>query len=654
MAPAENMSSRFQDLPLRRKMMISIFVELFLGGLFIVALSFQLEHRAVISLAETRVLNNLESARSIYASILENVMTTVSVAAEQNSFRPAGSAPTDSAMGTILAEMARVGHLDFLSYSDVSGRVIARSDPAARTGEIREADSFFNRVSAGERIGETRVLSAEALRRESPALAAQGKGDSLVMVAAVPVRAPEKNIIGILYGGRRIDDRHEIVDRIKSGIMKDERYKGRDVGAVTIYLGDIRVSTSLEDGRGSRMVGTRADPGFRAGLIRGESFTGRTRVLGEGYIVSSKPLLDHDGVVVGTLSIGLFERPFLDLRDKVVAQFTGYGIIGSVVLLIFLGYLMTRFIRPLGEVVVAATRVAQGDLNLHVDVVSDDEIGELGDAFNRMTEELRRSKERLLQWTWTLESRVAERTRELQNIQESMARSEKMASLGQLSAGIAHEINNPLTAILLNAHLLLEKTAPDDPSATGLRLIAEETQRCAQIVKGLLDYSRQMKSETKPTDINDLIDRTVGLLAGQAWARNIRIVQALDRSLPPLSLDGAKIQQVFWNLILNACEAMPKGGELGITSRFSPDGRRAEVYFADTGPGIPDEIISRIFDPFFTTKPSGTGLGLAVAFGIVEQHGGKISVRGKTGRGAVFTIQLPLPEAEVGNKGNSR
>ena len=268
-----------------------------------------------------------------------------------------------------------------------------------------------------------------------------------------------------------------------------------------------------------------------------------------------------------------------------------------------------------------------------------------------MTTELRKAKEHLLQWTWTLESRVAERTRALQNIQESMARSEKMASLGQLSAGIAHENNNPLTAIHLNAHLRLEKARPDDPAAAALRLIAEETERCGRIVKGLLEYSRQTQPEKISVDVNSLIERTVGLLSGQAWARNVRIIQNLDSMLPPLFLDGAKIQQVFWNLILNACEAMPGGGEIEVSSRCSSDGRQVEVIFADSGPGIPEENIGRIFEPFFTTKPSGTGLGLAVASGIVEQHGGTIAVRNGTGRGAVFTIQWPLPDAEIGNKG---
>lgn len=645
------MFSRFRNLPLRRKFAVAILASLVVVGLFIYVLSLQLEHRAVISLAETRVRQDLESARSVYASFLENVMTAVAVAAERNVFRLAGNASPDPGLGTILARTAAIGRLDFLSYADTTGRIIARSDPEASPDNALEMDSFFNRIAAGERISTTRALAADFLRRESPRLADGVDGSALVILAAVPVQAPDSGIAGFLYGGRRINGRHDLVDRIKAAVLKDDRIEGRDSGAVTIYQDAFRVSTSLEDESGGRPVGTAADPEFREVLRRGAAWMGRTRVLGERYLAAAEPLRDHDGVFVGMLAIGLMERPFLALRDKVVGRFVAFGIIGVAVLLMFLATLMARFIRPLGEMAVAASRIAQGDLNLRVDVDSGDEIGELGNAFNRMTAELRRAKEHLLQWTWTLESRVADRTRELRNIQESMARSEKMASLGQLSSGIAHEINNPLTAILLNAHLLLEKAGPDDPAAAGLRLIAEETQRCAQIVRGLLEYSRQAIPRKSLVDVNDLLERTIALLSGQAWARNVRIVPALDRVLPRLLLDGAKVQQVFWNLILNACEAMPKGGEIGISSRTSSDGRRVEIHFADNGPGIPEENLDRIFDPFYTTKPSGTGLGLAVALGIVEQNGGTISVRSQAGRGAVFTIQWPYPDAESGDKG---
>lgn len=645
------MISRFRDLPLRRQIILAILASLIVVGLIIYALSLQLEHRAVTSLAETRVRQDLESARAIYASFLENVMTVVAVAAERNIFRQAGNNPPDPGLGTVLGQTARIGRLDFLTYADVSGRVIARSDPAARGSDVLAMDSFFNRIAAGESISATRLLSVEFLRRESPLLGKDAEENTLMIFAAVPVLSPNADVVGFLYGGRRINGRDEFVDRIMAAILKDERAGGRPSGAVTIYQGETRISTTLEDEHGRRAIGTQADPEFRGIIRRHIPWIGRTRVLGERYLAAADPLRDYDGGAVGMMAIGLAERPFLALRNKVVLQFVGFGIIGAAIVVIFLSVLMSRFVRPLGEMAEAASRIAQGDLNLQVNVPAYGEIGELAGAFNRMTSELRRAKEHLLQWTWTLENRVADRTRELQNIQESMARSEKLASLGQLSAGIAHEINNPLTAILLNTHLLLEKVKPDDPAAAGLRLIAEETQRCAQIVRGLLDYSRQAVPQKSLVDINDLLERTIALLSGQAWARNIRIVPALDRSLPTLSLDGAKIQQVFWNLILNACEAMPNGGEIHISSGPSPDGRRIELHFADTGPGIPEENLSRIFDPFFTTKPSGTGLGMAVAQGIVVQHGGTISVHNQVGRGAVFTIQWPYPGSESGDKG---
>jgi len=228
---------------------------------------------------------------------------------------------------------------------------------------------------------------------------------------------------------------------------------------------------------------------------------------------------------------------------------------------------------------------------------------------------------------------------------------QKLESIGRLAAGIAHEINNPLTTILINAHLLLEKARPDDPAAAALRLIAEETERCGRIVKGLLEYSRRTPPEKSALDVNAVVERTIGLLSGQAWARNVRLSHHLDRTLPPLFLDRAKIQQVFWNLILNACEAMPSGGTIDVSSRRSADGRSIEVVFADSGPGIPEENLDRIFDPFFTTKSSGTGLGLAVAASLVEQHGGTISARNGAGRGAVFTIQWPLADTETGDRG---
>jgi len=212
---------------------------------------------------------------------------------------------------------------------------------------------------------------------------------------------------------------------------------------------------------------------------------------------------------------------------------------------------------------------------------------------------------------------------------------------------VAHEINNPLTSILINAALLIEARKPDDPDAEALNMIADETNRCAQIVKQLLEFSRQRPAQESLTDVNELLERTAQILEKQALVRNIRIVKVLDRSLPEINLDKTKIQQVFSNLMINAVEAMlPEGGTLTVTSRLDPAGKAIELEFADTGVGIPKENLAKLFDPFFTTKTMGTGLGLAVSYGIVRQRGGTIEVRSEIGRGSVFTVKLPVEETQ--------
>jgi two-component system NtrC family sensor kinase len=213
-----------------------------------------------------------------------------------------------------------------------------------------------------------------------------------------------------------------------------------------------------------------------------------------------------------------------------------------------------------------------------------------------------------------------------------------------MAAGVAHEINNPLTSILINTHLLLETRGEGDDERESLTLIADETARCAQIVSGLLDFARMTPAQEVRADINDIIERTIQLHEMQASVRNIRIEKALDRSLPPVDLDRNKIQQVFSNLILNARDAMPEGGTLSITSRLSRDGEFLEIAFSDTGVGIPRENMPKLFDPFFTTKSFGTGLGLAVSYGIIRQRGGTIEVQSQVGRGAVFTVRIPLED----------
>jgi len=315
----------------------------------------------------------------------------------------------------------------------------------------------------------------------------------------------------------------------------------------------------------------------------------------------------------------------------------------AVILLVgILFFIASSITNPLRRMVAATDRIARGDLDQHVEVDSGDEIGQLARSFNQMTERLKSANENLIQWGKTLEKRVEERTRELRETQGFLVQSEKLASLGKMAAGVAHEINNPLTSILLNTHLMLEKLDRRHEFFESLSLIADETSRCTDIVKGLLEFARQNPPQKTFTSVRELIERTAQLLDNQASFQNIRIVLDLDSDLPPLKLDKGKIQQVFWNLMLNAFEAMPRGGQLTVSGRMSADREYVQLQFIDTGVGIAQENINKLFDPFYTTKSSGTGLGLAVTYGIIDQHDGKIEVKSEIGRGAVFTLSFPV------------
>jgi two-component system NtrC family sensor kinase len=442
------------------------------------------------------------------------------------------------------------------------------------------------------------------------------------------------------------------VDKVKDIVFEGERYKGRDIGTVTIFQGDLRIATNVRDETGARAVGTRVSREVgRTVLGEGRAWVDRAFVVTDWYISAYNPLRDAAGRIVGMLYVGMLEKPYLDRRDAVMGTFTGLAVLCALALLLILYLLTLGITRPLRAMVEATDKIAQGELDHRLGISSRDEVGRLARSFDRMTEDLRKANANLVEWGRTLERRVEERTHELRAMQDHMLQSEKLASLGKIAAGVAHEINNPLTSILINTHLMLEQGDRIAPFRENLTLMAEETARCAMIVKRLLDFARQTPPRMERAGVNELIERTGRLLEIQAGVRNIRIALDLAPGLPAIELDRNQIQQVFWNLTLNAIEAMPDGGTLTLASRPGTAPGAVEVEIADTGVGIPRENMTRLFDPFFTTKASGTGLGLAVTYGIVERHGGTIEVKSEVGRGSVFTIKFPAakeggPDAE--------
>jgi two-component system, NtrC family, sensor kinase len=240
--------------------------------------------------------------------------------------------------------------------------------------------------------------------------------------------------------------------------------------------------------------------------------------------------------------------------------------------------------------------------------------------------------------------------RELEAAQSQLVHTEKIASLGRMAAGVAHEINNPLAGILIYAELLQRDLAADEAHRENIEVIIKQTMRCQQIVHRLLDFSRQSLGDQKLFDVNNVIYRCVELITHQAFFHNIKVIQQLDSFLPQVVGDPGQLQQVFTNLLLNAADAMNGQGEITIASRPTPLGDGVILTFTDTGCGIPPEIRDKIFEPFFTTKPpgKGTGLGLSIVYGVIQRHGGTITADSPPGGGTTFTIRLPLEARDPG------
>ncbi len=241
---------------------------------------------------------------------------------------------------------------------------------------------------------------------------------------------------------------------------------------------------------------------------------------------------------------------------------------------------------------------------------------------------------------------------QLRDLHLQLVQSEKMASLGKLAAGIAHQINNPLAGIMLFANLLMEKSSYDPEALEDLERIVENANRCREIVKDLLDFARQSRRSPGLFDLNRAIHRTMFLLVNQPLFQNIEVVMQLADDLPSIQADELQINQVIMNLVLNAAQAMNSRGTLTFRTRACAGG--IEFDLEDTGCGIPEDNLSRIFEPFFTTKEEGegTGLGLSVAYGIVSQHGGRIDVRSRVGVGTTFTVRLPKGSAAAEEGGS--
>jgi two-component system NtrC family sensor kinase len=461
---------------------------------------------------------------------------------------------------------------------------------------------------------------------------------SLALVSVAPVLESSATasrpmasgkVLGAVVCMHLFNNDFTLVDRIK---------EVAGVDTATIFFGDLRVSTNVLDEHGSRAIGTRISQEVRdVVLVQGLTYPGRAYVVKEWFITRYEPLYDHLGNVVGSLYVGAREASFQALVQTFVARviYIALATIGSAALLAL--PVSIAITRPITDLVDAHSRLAGGEMDVRVTSAQGrGELATLTRSFNTMAANLQATQEQLVQ-------------------------KEKLASVGQLAAGVAHEINNPLGSILLLADVLYKEAPEGDTRRQDLKMITEQARRCKGIVFGLLSFARENRVMAQETDINRLVESVVAeQTAADAGApagryRNVRIVRKLDPHSPVIQADPDQIRQCLINLMSNAVGAMePDGGTLTISTRAPsslPSGPTGyvEIDVSDTGSGMSEEILSNLFTPFFTTKPpgKGTGLGLSIIYGIVKMHRGDIRVQSELGKGTTFTIVLPtrLPEA---------
>jgi len=333
-------------------------------------------------------------------------------------------------------------------------------------------------------------------------------------------------------------------------------------------------------------------------------------------------------------------------------------IVGAVVA-VFFRYLVQRPVRQLYQ---GTLRIAEGDLDTRIEVRGRHELARLAEAFNRMAGDLSAARQEVTQWSQKLEEKVIQKTEELRRAERQVLHMEKMASLGQLSATVAHEINNPISGMLTYARLV-KRELEEQPMDAGVReeltrhltLIEMECSRCGAIVQNLLLFSRRTGAAMAPVDLNEIVERSLMLVRHHLQLKGVKLNSELLSGNREIVADAGQLQQALVALLVNAVEAMSglKEGEGELTVRLSGSDDEVRIDIGDTGVGIPTEVLPKIFEPFFSTKEAekGVGLGLSVVYGIVRRHGGQIEAESKVGRGTVFHLRLPR---QTGDRNSER
>ncbi len=487
---------------------------------------------------------------------------------------------------------------------------------------------------------------------------------AMVVLASLPVVNSQGRQWATLHGGTLLNQNLDFIDHLNRIVYPEGSLPFGSQGTATLFLEDVRITTNVRLFQDQRAIGTRVSQVVRdAVLARGQTWLDRAFVVNDWYVSAYEPLLDAHGDRVGMLYVGYLEEPFRWVR---------YGML-AVMALIFLGVMALAAVfsvrwarsifKPVEQMNDTMRRVEEGDAAARVGpLATRDELGALANHLDHLLDVVDDNTRRLRDWGETLDRKVAERTRELETsnaslrlAQQQLVKSEKLAAIGQLTASIAHEINNPIAVIQGNLDLMRETLGPAAvPVNSELKLLDEQVERMRLIVTQLLQYARptEFAGYVDTLDLNQTVTDCLVLVAHLLQQRRIQVVRDLQAHTG-VACNRQELQQVVINLMINAIQAMPEGGALTLATRDWCDEHGtpgAVLEVQDEGPGLSPEVRSRLFTPFFTTKNDGNGLGLWISQGLVERYGGRLEADNRPlTQGAVFRVRLlsepSVPEA---------
>ena len=618
----------------------------------------------------SKVNGDLTIAHQYLARLLEYTGEQVKALGRSARFRDAVNAQDEAALALLLDEHRRALGLDFLYLTTGDGK-IAVSVPRFHSSTIRTDWPVVGSALMGWPSTVIDIFTSEDLDRIAPELAARARIELVPTPNAVPTdRSTETRGMVVhaagpvslaggqpaaLVGGLLLNQNLEFIDTINDLVYRQASLPEGSQGTATLFLDDVRITTNVRLFEGSRALGTRVSRAVRSTVLgQGRVWLDSAFVVNDWYISAYEPILDSYGERVGMLYVGFLEAPFTETRYTIILSIVvAFLAIAAASVPIFLRWAGAIF-RPLERMTDTISKVEGGDLGARTDLaMAKDEIGRVASHLDHLLDQLQERDRQLREWNEELNKRVDERTRELRlaNRQleattKQLILSEKLAAIGEITAGVAHEINNPIAVMQGNLDVIRNLIGDRvNVAQTEFRLLDEQIHRISQIVTKLLQFAKpeEYAGFIERHAVDTVVSDCLPLVRHLLNKAEIEVTRD-DHATRLVLMNRTELQQVIVNLIVNAIHAMPDGGELALrTLDADLDGRPGvTIEVADTGVGMTAETMQRIFDPFFSTKrQEGTGLGLSISQTLVGRQSGKMSVESEPGRGTTFTIWLP-------------